>query len=237
MNMHSIHSKKQESNEILNLEISYTNLNKALSKGYRYEIIEAIVYALLSNPSYCTKLRTSIDNIFIKQYGYNFSRNINWGLISDKDVILNAEGCLKGIEDILKEHTFYNKNYKYAKNILYKPNHTFEKEDVLYQNKQNEQLKVNDLLKIVKYSIDIAEAIEPGNENYAKANAVITTLQGIEDTLNNKPEDKPVNKMLHLTTNFISSVVKSSLKNDDSKRNVTITTSLIDLAIDFFCKK
>ena len=50
-------------------------------------------------------------------------------------------------------------------------------------------------------------------------------------------EDKPVNKMLHLTTSFLSSVVKSSLKDCDAKRGVAITAIMVDLAIDFFCKK
>ena len=73
-------------------------------------------------------------------------------------------------------------------------------------------------------------------KNFAKANAVITTLQGIDAVLNNKPEDKPVNKMLHLATSFISSVVKSSVKNDKEKRGVSITALMVDLTIDFFCK-
>ena len=50
-------------------------------------------------------------------------------------------------------------------------------------------------------------------------------------------EDKPVNKMLHLATSFISSVVKLSIKDDEAKRGVTITAIMVDLAIDFFCKK
>ena len=83
----------------------------------------------------------------------------------------------------------------------------------------------------------LAEAIEPSNEEYAKANAAITVFQSIDAILNNKPEDKPVNKMLHLATSFISSVVKSSIKNDEAKRGVTITAIMVDLAIDFFCKK
>ena len=43
--------------------------------------------------------------------------------------------------------------------------------------------------------------------------------------------------MLLLVTSFISSVVKSSIKNDEAKRGVTITALMVDLTIDFFCKK
>ena len=62
-------------------------------------------------------------------------------------------------------------------------------------------------------------------------------MQGIDAILNNKPEDKPINKMLHLVTSFISTVVKSSLKDNEAKRGVIVTTTMIDLAIDFFCKE
>lgn len=236
-NMNTVNIKEQQANEILKLEISYINLKNACDRGYRNEIIEAIVSALLSNPGYFNKLKSGIDNVFIKQYGNNFLRNINWILISDQDVLLNAEGCMNAIEDILAKHKFYQENHTYAQNILYSPNHTFKQEDVLYHNKQNQQLNVADLLKVVKYSINIAEAIEPNNENFSNANAAISVLQGIEATLSNKSTNKPVNTMLHLVTNFISSAVKSSLNDESSKRGVTITSTLIDLAIDFFCKK
>ena len=108
---------------------------------------------------------------------------------------------------------------------------------MLYQNAQGRQLKVADLIAVSKYAMSVAEAIEPSNEEYAKANAAITVFQGIDALLNNKPEDKPVNKMLHLATSFISSVVKSSIKDDEAKRGVTITAIMVDLAIDFFWKK
>ena len=118
-----------------------------------------------------------------------------------------------------------------------RPNHIFRQEEVLYQNPYGQQLKVADILAVSKYAVSIAEAIAPDDENFSKANAAITALQSIDATLNNKPEDKPVNKMLHLVTSFISSVVKSSIKNDEAKRGVTITALMVDLTIDFFCKK
>ena len=144
---------------------------------------------------------------------------------------------LKAISETLSQYKFYDHNYTYAQSVLYRPTHTFQQEEVLYQNAQGRQLKVADLLAVSKYAMSVAEAIEPSNEEYAKANAAITVFQGIDALLNNKPEDKPVNKMLHLATSFISSVVKSSIKDDEAKRGVTITAIMVDLAIDFFCKK
>ena len=144
---------------------------------------------------------------------------------------------MKAISKLLSEMQFYETNYRQALDFLYQPNHTFESDDVIHQDKQGQQLKVADLLAVSKYAISVAEAIDPDNEAFSKANAAITIFQGIDTILNNKPEDKPVNKMLHLATSFLSSVVKSSFKDSDTKRGITITAIMVDLAIDFFCKK
>ena len=229
--------EQQRNDEILRLEIAYSNLSRAYVSGRRDEMIGAVAAALISNPNHVTTLKSGIDKVFTRQYGYKFIRNLNWCFISDEDVKLNVEGCLKAISETLSQYKFYDYNYTYAQSVLYRSAHTFQQEEVLYQNAQGRQLKVADLLAVSKYAMSVAEAIEPSNEEYAKANAAITVFQGIDAILNNKPEDKPVNKMLHLATSFISSVVKSSIKDDEAKRGVTITAIMADLAIDFFCKK
>ena len=229
--------EQQRNDEILRLEIAYSNLSRAYVSGRRDEMIGAVAAALISNPNHVTTLKNGIDKVFTRQYGYKFLRNLNWCFISDEDVKLNVEGCLKAISETLSQYKFYDHNYAYAQSVLYRPTHTFQQEEVLYQNAQGHQLKVADLLAVSKYAVSVAEAIDPSNEEYAKANAAITVFQGIDAILNNKPEDNPVNKMLHLATSFISSVVKSSMKDDEAKRGVTITAIIVDLAIDFFCKK
>ena len=229
--------EQQRNDEILRLEIAYSNLSRAYVSGRRDEMIGAVAAALISNPNHVTTLKNGIDKVFTRQYGYKFLRNLNWCFISDEDVKLNVEGCLKAISETLSQYKFYDYNYTYAQSVLYRPTHSFQQEEVLYQNGKGHQLKVADLLAVSKYAVSIAEAMEPSNEEYAKANAAITVFQGLDAILNNKPEDKPVNKMLHLATSFISSVVKSSIKDDETKRGVTITAIMVDLAIDFFCKK
>lgn len=229
--------EQQRADEVLRLEIAYSNLSRAYASGHRDEMIGAVAAALISNPNHVITLKNGIDKVFTRQYGYKFLRNLNWCFISNEDVKLNVEGCLKAIRETLSQYKFYDHNYTYAQSVLYRPTHEFHQEEVLYQNAQGRQLKVADLLAVSKYAVSVAEAIDPSNEDYAKANAAITVFQGIDAILNNKPEDKPINKMLHLATSFISSVVKSSIKDGEAKRGVTITAIMVDLAIDFFCKK
>lgn len=189
------------------------------------------------NQPHIITIQNGIDAVFKAHYGHNYHKIIDWSQLTTHDAKLNVKGCMKGISKILSEMQFYETNYIYAQNILYQPNYTFKQDGVLHQSPQGQKLTVADLLTVSKYAIGVAEAIDPDNEAFAKANAAITVFQGIEAILNNKPEDKPVNKMLHLATSFLSSVVKSSLKDNEAKRGVTITAIMVDLAIDFFCRK
>ena len=231
--------EQQHADEVLRLEIAYSNLYKAYVLGDRNEIINHYIATgyigipnfaklvqsktkqeMLSNRILPDILPTSIDNIK-----------------DDTLLRMNIVGCLKALQNEINIRNIYRNHYTYAQKILYQPNHIFRQEEILYKDSQGQQLTVSDILAVSKYAVSLAEAITPDNENFAKANAAITALQGIDAILNNKPEDKPINKMLHLVTSFISSVVKSSIKNDEAKRGVTITALMVDLTIDFLCKK
>ena len=229
---------QQKNEESLRLEIAYSNLYRAYMLGdidcmrYQYDLASRINIPFLANSIQShTKLVMQSNNILP-------TAAISIYAIQDKDqVLMNIQGCLKALQYELGRRNIYSTQYTYAQSVLYRPTHSFQQEEVLYQNAQGHQLKVADLLAVSKYAVSVAEAIDLSNEEYAKANAAITFFQGIDAVLNNKPEDKPVNKMLHLATSFISSVVKSSIKDDEAKRGVSITAIMIDLAIDFFCKK
>ena len=229
---------QQKNEESLRLEIAYSNLYRAYMLGdidcmrYQYDLASRINIPFLANSIQShTKLVMQSNNILP-------TAAISIYAIQDKDqVLMNIQGCLKALQYELGRRNIYSTQYTYAQSVLYRPTHTFQQEEVLHQDTQGHQLKVADLLAVSKYAVSVAEAIDPSNEEYAKANAAIMVFQGIDAVLNNKPEDKPVNKMLHLATSFISSVVKSSIKDDEAKRGVTITAIMVDLAIDFFCKK
>ena len=229
---------QQKNEEFLRLEIAYSNLYRAYMLGdidcmrYQYDLATRINIPFLANSIQShTKLVMRSNNLV------PMVTNSIYAVQDKNDVLMNVQGCLNAIHEELDRRNIYSTQYTYAQCVLYRPTHTFQQEEVLYQNAQGHQLKVADLLAVSKYAVSIAEAIEPSNEKYAKANAAITVFQGLDAILNNKPEDKPVNKMLHLATSFISSVVKSSIKDDEAKRGVSITAIMIDLAIDFFCKK
>ena len=231
--------EQQRADEVLRLEIAYSNLYRAYISGNREEMIAKYVAAGNVNLPHFT------DSIYLNTKQTMLSNGIIpdvlptsiYEIKDDTLLRMNIQGCLKTLHDELSRRNIYSTQYTYAQSILYRSTHTFQQEEVLYQNEQGRQLKVADLLAVSKYAVSIAEAIEPSNEEYARANAAITVFQGIDAVLNNKPEDKPINKMLHLATSFISSVVKSSTKDDEIKRGVTITAIMVDLAIDFFCRK
>ena len=231
--------EQQCADEVLRLEIAYSNLYRAYMSDNREDMIAKYVAVGNVNIPYFT------DSIFLNTKQTMLANGVIpntlptsiYDIKDDALLRMNVQGCLNALKEELGRRNIYSSQYTYAQSVLYRPTHTFQQEEVLYQNDQGRQLKVSDLLAVSKYAVSIAEAMEPSNEEYAKANAAITVFQGIDAILNNKPEDKPVNKMLHLATSFISSVVKSSIKDDEAKRGVTITAIMVDLTIDFFCKK
>ena len=231
--------EQQRADEVLRLEIAYSNLYRAYMSDNREDMIAKYVAVGNVNIPYFT------DSIFLNTKQTMLANGVIpntlptsiYDIKDDALLRMNVKGCLNALKEELGRHNIYSSRYTYAQSVLYRPTHTFQQEEVLYQNAQGRQLKVADLLAVSKYAMSIAEAIESSNEEYAKANAAITVFQCIDAILNNKPEDNPVNKMLHLATSFISSVVKSSIKDDEAKRGVTINAIMVDLAIDFFCKK
>ena len=231
--------EQQRADEVLRLEIAYSNLYGAYVSGNITEMKSKYIAAGNVN------IPNFTSSVYVKTKGEMLSHGI-WPdalpsdirNINDETILrMNVKGCLNALQEEINIRNLYQTHYTHAQNILYQPNRTFRQDEVLHQDDHGQQLKVADLLAVSKYAVSIAEAIDPGNEGFAKANAAITVFQGIDTILNNKPEDKPVNKMLHLATSFLSSVVKSSLKDSDAKRGVTITAIMVDLAIDFFCRK
>lgn len=231
--------EQQKADEVLRLEIAYSNLYQTYISGNMAEMKNKYIAAGNVNiPNFANSVfnntrREMLSNGMLPDKLPSDIRDIN----NETILRMNIIGCLNALQEEINVRNLYQVRYTYAQNKLYQTNRTFRPDDVIHQNQQGQQLKVSDLLAVSKYALSIAEAVAPDNEDFSKANAAITTLQGLEAILNNKSEDRPTNKMLHLVTSFLSSTVKDSLKDKEAKRNVTIRTIVLDLAIDFFCKK
>ena len=143
--------EQQQANEVLRLEIAYSNLYKAYMLGDRNKMISHYIATgyigipnfaesvqsqtkqeMLSNGILPDILPTSIDNIK-----------------DDTLLRMNVVGCLKALQNEINIRNIYRTHYTYAQNILYQPNHIFRQEEVLYQNPYGQQLKVADILAVI----------------------------------------------------------------------------------------
>src|SRR5574344_350420 len=225
----------QQSQELVNLEISKTSLWIAYNAENRDMILRSISYYQNIFPLNIVEIRGKITDEFVSN---GLPRPIFSPFLTptDNEVKLNALGCLKAIDNQISRLNYYQTHYTYATQTLFEPKHPFTQGQVLLQEEKGE-LKVADLLSVSKYAVKVAQAIDPENEDYDKANAAITVFQGIDAALNNKPNDKPLKKMLHLANDFLTTVVKVSTENKDAKSGMMGISLLVDSAIDFFCKK
>lgn len=230
MEIKSLKDKTQIS--ILQLEDTYSSLLHAYLFGSRERMIKAYIKAeQLGIPHFSDKIRNETIRVFhLNDIDPQLSKPIV--LLTPLELKLNVEGCLNALLEELNQRKVYTS----AQNILYQPHHSFNDEEILYRNKDGNQLKVSDLLSLSKYALSIAEAVAPDNVEYSKAKTIITAMQGISTILTNKPQDKPINKNLHLTASFLASNVKSELKDSQDQRTLAISETIVDLAIDFFCK-
>lgn len=139
------------------------------------------------------------------------------------------------IAEELSQRAYELSMYDRAEKSIFVPNPSFTPSQILHTNSVNQELTVDQLLKVSKYSIAVAEILQPNDPNIELASAAITVFQGIEASLNNQQQPISIGKKLHLANGFLSTVIKSQIKDADTKRGITITSTMIDLVIDFFC--
>ena len=178
--------EKLQADEVLRLELAYSNLYQAYVLGDTEEMKNRYVAAMdinipfLANSVYSKTMQIMQQNKILPKF--EDIRNIN-----DETILrMNIKGCLDALQEEMNIRNIYQNHYIYAQSILFQPNHIFTQDEVLYQDSQGQQLKVADLLKVSKYAISIAEAIAPENKEFTTANAAITTFQGIDAILNLK---------------------------------------------------
>lgn len=228
--------EQQLYDKMLNLEIAYSKLYNAYITDNIFGMRTAIIYYNSKFATLLSKTQAECDNVFVENGIYNFRHDGNLYELTLRELKLNTKGYMNAALKELNSLNYYQSNCTYATKVLYEPQKRFESQQVIYPSDKG-KLKVSDLLSVSKYAVKVAQAISPDNENYDKANAVISVFQGLDALLNNKPEDKPINKMLHLANDFLSGAVKSCADKKEEKGGVIVASTLVDLAIDFLCKK
>lgn len=206
----------------------------SLSKKLRTKQ-EAMVY-------YKTKIGNSLDeqhesifkNIARQNGVYPTDYKISFYSMNEFEVDLHLQAAMHLLNSELRLRAYDTAQYARAERILFYPEKTFTQDQVLYTNEKNETLKVEELLKVAKYSIAFAEIMDPDDKDIELASAATTVFQGIQATLNNEDQPIPISTKLHLANGFLTTVIKANIKDSDTKRGITIASTLIDLVIDFF---
>lgn len=225
-----------------NLSIAYFNNDTTLMKCYLNRFTREY-------PQYAGQMDICISCV-IYNMGCTVGKIADSEELSPESLRININGCLCAINKILRDNALQSFSLGAIQTIYY-PVKPFDITDELYrmpttttspiqtlqtQPQTKQTLTVGDLLSVADYSIKLLDIIKP-NERNQDISDTITIFKSIDLALNNKPEDKPLNKSLHIVNNVLTSVVKKSLDNQSDKRFAGGMGILIDLAIDFFCKK
>lgn len=165
---------------------------------------------------------------------YATNQMVNVFDLTEFEINLHLETALAITNSEIQKRSYDLGKYRKAEAILFAPEQKFSKDQILYSNKNNQTLSVEKLLKVSKYAIAYAETMNPNDRNIELASAAITVFQSIELALNNQNQTISASKKLHLANAFLAIVVKANIKDTDTKRGITIASTLIDLAIDFF---
>lgn len=220
--------------EISMLEKANSYLYMALSSQNNNDMRQAIGYVMVNLPFVIDSAYNNTVQI-MKEKGIHTIKEVYFVAdVEEKNLADNTLGYLLAVNSILER--IYPKTFSQESILsIYYPQLPLRATDLIYESR-NGQLKVVDLLSIAGYVIKIANAIAPDQRN-EQASAAITVFKGIELALNNQRQDKPLNKMLHLANDFLTSVVKSNIKRDEEKRSMTITSAMVDVLIDFLIRK
>lgn len=103
-----------------------------------------------------------------------------------------------------------------------------------YSTNSGKQISRDNLLKVIGYSIKIAQICAPSNPLYEQAADTLIVCKAINDSLSGQRVTNPTAKMLHYANDFISKEVLRQARTDDEKSQTHGMSLLVDLAIDLF---
>lgn len=199
---------------------------------------DALVY-------YKTRIGNSLDEehesickkVAIRNGTYMTGYKISVYLMTEFEVDIHIKAAHELINSEILKRSYERGTYNHAERILFSSDKAFTSDLILYSNLNDEKLSVDDMLRVAKYSISFAELMDHDDKDYELASGSITIFQCIEAALNNQDQPMPISKKLHIANGFLSSVVKANIKDSDTKKGITIASTLIDLVIDFFSWK
>jgi len=118
--------------------------------------------------------------------------------------------------------------------LIYYNNNGFNHAQLLHR-RNGIELKVSDVLAVIGYAKDIYESL--GGKVDDRINYALMVLNSIELALNNKKQDKPINKLLHLTVDVLSDVYKKAVADEQADRVISVSSIIVNLTIDFLVKE
>lgn len=215
--------------QIIDLEKCLDDLSLAIARQDEFCIYAAIDNVNCISPSVVNdaKKQIQVDN------GLILPIEVNIRSLHDDILIANAKGYEKVLHKTVQGYYSQKISDRFIRCIYYNPK-PFEASTVIYREDKGE-FNVADLLSVAGYAVKIAESISP-DKRTELASAAITVFKGIELALNNNKTEQPIRKLLHFANDFLTSVVKSHIKEDEGKSGVVVTSIMVDLVIDFFIK-
>lgn len=103
-----------------------------------------------------------------------------------------------------------------------------------YSTNSGKQISRDDLLKVMGYSIKIAQICAPCNPLYEQAADALIVCKAINDSLLGQKITNLTAKMLHYANDFITKEVLRHARSDDEKSQTYGMSLLVDLVIDLF---
>lgn len=226
-----------------NLSFAYLNNDEGKMKYYFQKFADEY-------PEYIGQMSNCINCTFYENNCIPSIIKVSIYATSGNDLRYNIVGCLASIQKSLNDYRYYSFSLGairtlYYPQVSFTPIYELHRVEYLYQQdslgetpykKEVRILSVSDLLSVADYSVKILDALSLSEKTQEISDAIMI-LKGVDLVLNNKPQDKPLNKSLHIVNSVLSSTVKRSLEKNEDKQFVGSMSVLIDLVIDFFCKK
>jgi len=139
--------------------------------------------------------------------------------------------------DILQDELGYLQSPRFSHrtiNQLYSNQGYFTPTQVIHQ-KNGQLLTVSNVLSVIGYAQKVIETL--GAKVDEKYSIALMVLNTIDLALNNRRQDKPLNKALHLTNDVLSEVAKKAANDERAGQVISGTSLLFDLTIDFLVKE